>query len=97
MFKKKWPFKDKQNVMVITTKSIVINGNPILYISHDEEDGMWQFHDGTEANEEDGTVISLKEMLELDTSISEIADLPCGWYAWRNNINDTWKRQKAEL
>lgn len=97
MFKKKWPFKDRQDVMTITTKSIALQGNPILYVTHDEEDGMWQFHDGSEASEEDGMILSLKEIFDLDSSIGEISDLPCGWYTWRNSKNDLWKRQKSGM
>lgn len=36
-------FKDFSNTMVITLNEILIGFQPVLYISHDEEDGMWQF------------------------------------------------------
>lgn len=40
-------FKDSPNTMVITLKEILAGTKPILYVSHDEEEGMWQFLDGT--------------------------------------------------
>lgn len=42
---KKWLFEDPPNVAVITSNQ-VLQGNPILYVSHDEDDGCWQFHTG---------------------------------------------------
>ncbi|CAH8713641.1 hypothetical protein M5W83_16390 [Paenibacillus thiaminolyticus] len=39
-------------------------------------------------------IISLQEMMQLDSSIAELADLPLGWAAWRNSAADEWHRQK---
>lgn len=35
---------------------------------------MWQFHDGYEVVEEDGRIITLKEVTEMDSSIMELHD-----------------------
>ncbi|WP_179232776.1 hypothetical protein [Paenibacillus rigui] len=48
-----WPFEDPENVAVITTQIIMTKERPVLFVSHDEEDGMWQFLEGEEANERD--------------------------------------------
>ena len=39
----KFPFYDAPNTATITCCHILENGEPILYVSHDEDDGMWQF------------------------------------------------------
>ena len=96
MFNKKWPFKDKKDVITITTKGIIEEGKPILYVSHDEDDGMWQFLDGTGLTEEDARVVSLKEIYELDSSIGDISTMPCGWNAWMDNEDDEWKMAQME-
>ena len=39
----KFPFSEPENTAVITCCHIIDNGADILYVSHDAEDGMWQF------------------------------------------------------
>ncbi|WP_337100108.1 hypothetical protein [Paenibacillus sp. YIM B09110] len=91
-----WLFKDPPNVAVITTTKIVNMGFPILHVSHDEDDGMWQFHDGSELNVEDGRVVSLQEIVAIDPGLMELHDLPEGWIAWRNNTGEEWNKIKLE-
>lgn len=91
---KYWPFTDPKNVATITTKDVIDRTKQIKYVSHDEEDGMWQFHSGELVKEEDGRIVSLQEISIIDSTIMEIADLPLGWIAIRDNIKDNWKRIK---
>ncbi len=64
-----WTFTDEPDVMVMTTKNIVSNKKPILSVWHDAEDGMWQFLDGTDVNEEDAMMISLEEIVNIDDTV----------------------------
>ena len=41
-----WPFDNLPNVAVITTRQVTKDNAPILLVSHDEEDGGWQFLPG---------------------------------------------------
>jgi len=86
-----WLFDDPPNVAVLTTYHI-LEGSPILYISHDEDDGGWQFHTGKIVSEADAKVVSLKRIVHLDSSVIELADLPLGWIATRSKIGDIWQR-----
>ena len=52
-------FVDEKNTMVITTKNIVNKKKSILLVSHDEDDGMWEFLDGDDVKEEDAMIVSL--------------------------------------
>ncbi len=85
-------FSEHKNTMVITTKDIVNGKKDILLVSHDEEDGIWEFLDGDTAVEEDATIISLFEIVQLDESVNVLYDLPLGWLAYRQNKNLCWKR-----
>ena len=38
-----FPFDDQQNTACIVCCHI-LEGHPILYVSHDEDDGMWKFY-----------------------------------------------------
>ena len=44
-----WPFADPKDVAVITLKSIAMGGSPVLHVTHDADDGMWQYLDGMES------------------------------------------------
>ncbi|WIV21132.1 hypothetical protein QPK24_10880 [Paenibacillus polygoni] len=90
--KYRWPFDDPENVATITTKDIIERTKQIKYVSHDDEDGMWQFHSGELVKEEDGRIVSLQEIIIIDPTVMELVHLPLGWIAIRDNINDKWKR-----
>ncbi|MBN6187782.1 hypothetical protein JQN58_12800 [Aneurinibacillus sp. BA2021] len=72
-----------------------MDGQPILYVSHDEEDGMWQFLDDNELDTDNALIISLKEIIKIDPSIVELSDLSLGWIAWRENEQQKWNREKV--
>jgi len=92
---KDWPFADPENVAVFTTIQVMRLGQPILYASHDDEDGAWQFHTGVAgASEGDAMVVSLSEVVEHDPTIRQLADLPCGWLAERDDIGSPWRRSQ---
>lgn len=91
-----WLFEDQPNVAVITTKNILNNSSDILQVWHDKDDGMWQFLDSTDIDEEDALIVSLKEIVELDNSILQLYSLPLGWVAFRNNRNSEWKTINSE-
>jgi hypothetical protein len=89
-----WPFADPKNVAVITLKSIVKGSGPILHVTHDADDGAWQFLDGSTVSEENASVVSLEEITRIDPSVTELADLPLGWYADRSAASEPWRRGK---
>lgn len=89
-----WPFDDPPNVAVITTVQVLEKGFPILRVSHDEDDGAWQFSCGTTYNTKDGRIVALSTITGLDLSIGELADLPLGWTAWRSSTAADWQRAK---
>lgn len=95
--RKKWPFDDPPNVATISLRDIMERRAPILLVSHDADDGMWQFLDGRDnPDPEDAVILSLDCVLDLDPSIAELADLPPGWRAWREGANRPWQREPKE-
>ena len=88
-----WPFPDPKNVAVFTTIQVLRLRQPILHVSHDDQDGVWQFHTGAQqVSAGDAMIVALSEMVEHDPSICELADLPCGWYAERDGVGTPWRR-----
>jgi hypothetical protein len=90
-----WPFEDPENVAAITTRQIVYDQTPVLLVLHDEEDGGWLFLTGGPFNAADGLVVALKNVVALDSSILELADLPIGWEASRASKEHPWVRAKS--
>lgn len=86
----KFNFSLPKNTMVITTKDIIQKEKDILVVSHDAEDGIWQFLDGEDITEDNAAVVSLFEIFEIDNSISELSSLPLGCVAYREQKDEKW-------
>jgi hypothetical protein len=87
-----WKFSDPPNVAVIASRAIIDDGDWIARVFHDEDDGAWQFHNREEPNASEAAIVGLQEICELDSSVEELADLPLGWFAWREAKHSPWKR-----
>ncbi len=94
-----WKFRDPPNVAVIANRRAVTGGDWIAHVSHDAEDGGWQFHtaDPGPLNDADAIVVSLRNIVQLDESVEDLADLPLGWHAWRDSKAAPWQRAKLRL
>lgn len=93
-----WTFGDPPNLAVIATRGIVEGTRWIAHVSYDAEDGAWQFHDDTpgQPREDDARVVSLRSMLARDPTLTDLADLPRGWRAWRAAPGAPWQRAGME-
>ncbi|SFC83474.1 hypothetical protein [Ruminococcus albus] len=78
-----FPFSDAPDTACLTCRHVLEERSPIVYISHDE-DGCWQFLCGEEHTEDDARVVSLAEILDIDSSVADFADLDFGGYAERS-------------
>ena len=85
-----FPFSDTPATAVFICSHILDSGEDILFVSHDMDDGAWQFLCGKEHNESDARVVSLKYVLDLDPTIGNLKDLPLGYGAERESKNDKW-------
>ncbi|HEY8751064.1 MAG TPA: hypothetical protein VIM11_23975 [Tepidisphaeraceae bacterium] len=87
-----WPFDQPRRCAVITLRSIVFNGDPILLVTHDADDHGWQFLGAGDADLNDAAVVGLEEIVKMDPSVLEVADMPPGWRAWRCSKSAPWER-----
>lgn len=94
---KKWKFSDVENTAVFTTRQVLNENLPILYVSHYEDDGVWQFHHGDNVDIEDAMIVSLSKMVDLDDTLNQLFGLPLGWIATRNVINDFWVKKENKI
>ena len=89
MYKKQ--FTDADNTAVFTT-SFVLDGKEITTVYHDKEDGAWQFMSNDEIEDFEGVakVVGLGQIVKMDNTLLEIADLPLGYYAYRKSKDAKW-------
>lgn len=89
-----FPFYDAPDTVAIICCHIMEKEAPVLSVSHDEEDGIWQFLCGKPHGIDEAKLVSLKWVFELDNSIGVLRDMPCGCYAERKAPGDEWVIRK---
>ena len=89
--KKGFPFSESENVAVISCQHVMNDGEPIVFASHDEDDGCWQFLCGKDHAEADAMVVALSEVYERDNSLAEVSSLPFGCVAEREFVGASWQ------
>lgn len=91
-------FREPLNTAVFTTKFVVEEKKPITYVTHDIDDGAWQFFSDDEFDDFESVVkiVALDEIIKLDNSVLELAGMPEGCYAHRESVNDKWEIRKQE-
>ena len=91
-------FEDSLNTAVFATKFIILDKKDITIVRHESEDGAWTFfsNDEYENYEEVAKVVALGQIIEIDSTILEIADLPKGYYASRKSKQDKWKVERLK-
>jgi len=65
-----FPFDDAPNTAVITCCHVLDRSLPLLHVSHDMEDGMWQFLCGRCHDEAEARIVSLYSIYMHDPSIA---------------------------
>jgi hypothetical protein len=91
-----WKFSDPPHTRVFLSKSVHEKREPVTYVSHDAEDGAWQFL-GDSMSEGGGPVVScFHHPVDEDPSLNELADLALGWWAERAKPGEPWIRNKHE-
>ena len=89
-----WKFADEPHTGVFLSETVHKGTEPVTFVSHDAEDGAWQFL-GRSMLDEGGPVVScFHHPIDRDPSLAELADLPIGWYAERIGVGEPWIRQK---
>jgi len=88
-----WQYPDPPHTGVYLSKTVHKGTEPITFVSHDAEDGAWQFM-GDSMMDGGGVVVCFHHPIDGDPSLAELADLPLGWYAEREKVGEPWIRKK---
>jgi|SRR5262245_46705987 len=89
-----WRFADAPNTAVFSTKGVTQGREPILFVTHDAEDGEWQFLGARGAAEDEASLVALSTIVKLDRTVAELADLPLGFVARRDSASAPWRRSR---
>jgi Domain of unknown function (DUF4262) len=91
-----WKFSDPPHTGAYLSKAVHASTESVTYVSHDEDDGAWQFL-GDSMTDTGGVLVCLHHPLDSDPTLTELADLPAGWCAERSKPGEPWTRYKHEL
>jgi len=86
-------FKEPANTACVMCKHVLREHLPILCVSHEQDDGTWQFlcyvrdHD---IGNNDFLLVALHTATDLDPTIDQISDLPLGFIATRTAVGQPW-------
>src|SRR5262249_51693660 len=88
-----WPFKDAKNTAAFSTIGVIKNHEPVCRVCHDD-DGAWQFLTGGPVTWAEALIVALSHIVGTDQSLLELADLPLGCVATRENPQSPWRRSR---
>ena len=74
-------------------RQVMDGSEPILLVSHDEDDHSWQFIGSSDASMADAMLVALEEVVRRDPTVIEVADLEPGWQALRDFVGGPWTRR----
>lgn len=85
-------FKESEKTLCFTCNHVINRERPILYVTHDADDGTWQFMCGK--NDHDSTnvkMVSLLNIITIDSTVNDLYEMPVGYGAEREAATDKWK------
>jgi hypothetical protein len=89
-----WKFPDPPHTGVYLSQAVHSGLEPVTYVSHDVEDGAWQFLGDSRAGDGGPALSCFHHAIDRDPSLAELADLPAGWCAQRAGARQPWVRSK---
>ncbi len=79
----------------IQTGEVFDRAEPILYVSHDADDGLWQLIGASDANPATGKLSHLRHAVEHDLTLLDVLDLEPGESAYRTGPDAPWTSEPA--
>jgi hypothetical protein len=74
----------------VQTREVFESHEPILLVSHDADDGMWQLIGASDADSDTGKIGHLHHAVDEDHSLMDVLGLPPGHSAVRAGPGKPW-------
>jgi hypothetical protein len=87
-----WTPENAAHIFVTSQRSVILRKAPVLLVIHPSEEDQWQFLAGQEPPTDPSVMVPLEQVLQIDSSLVHLFDLPVGWKAFRVNIGEQWQR-----
>ena len=88
-----WPFEDEQfppDLGVVAMRTVLDGDMPVLQVIHAPDD-WWGFADGVNSPNGDASQgVHIAHVLDRDPALSELATLPPGFQADRDDDSSPW-------
>ena len=91
-----YQFAEPESTACFTCKHVVKEGAEILYVTHDVDDGGWQFLCSGNHTEDDAMILGMGEVVQIDPSVNGLYEMPEGVGANRETRNGEWKPFKLQ-
>ena len=91
-----WTFPDAPSTRVFLSQAVFEKVEAVTYVSHDFEDGAWQFLGDSMSGNKPPVISCFSHPIEDDPTLNELSDLPLGWWAERQASGESWVRRKHE-
>jgi len=85
-----WLFPDPPATIVATQRRVIEKKESIRFVLHDQ-DGDWQFLADENSQMDQVVELSLRSIINLDSSLAQVLELKRGWKAQRTNLKSAWK------
>ena len=91
-----FPFESRKSMLVFTCTHVLEQGSPILLVTHNGDDCNWEFLcGGTNHSDSDAVIVSLDEILAMDSSIEDLCDMELNCFAMRSAPGEKWYVRKV--
>ncbi|MBK9585906.1 MAG: hypothetical protein IPO55_08430 [Alphaproteobacteria bacterium] len=91
-----WRWDQGPNAPALTTYH-VLNGSPILRVTHYADDSSWAFLCGKTDDIAEALLVPMERAVSLDPTLAAVNDLQPGWSAYRSAIGSPWSREKNDF
>jgi hypothetical protein len=91
-----WKFPDPPHTRVFLSEAVHSGAEPVTYVSHDVEDGAWQFLGDSMAGGAKPAISCFHHPIDKDPTLNDLSDLPLGWWAERAKPGEPWVRHQDE-
>jgi hypothetical protein len=74
----------------VQTREVFERREPVLFVSHDADDGIWQLIGAADADADTGKIGHLHHVVDEDPSLIDVLGLPPGSSATRADVGRPW-------